>query len=234
MRPRSPTWPGRPGSPNSSPACSGCGACATREHGAPLARPGHRSSPPARTAARLRAGRRAHPQGASRHASRCSIWGHDDLDGITATVILDRLLTDLRGDVRFHIPQKGKEKHGIDAEVALRHAREGVKLVITVDCGITNRRQVEDLRAGGVDVIVTDHHEVTEPMPEAVANVDPKRPDSQYPYRGLAGAGVALKLAMGLAKEAVGVGTRGVLLSPAAAGGDGGARHAGRPSAAGE
>jgi single-stranded-DNA-specific exonuclease len=133
------------------------------------------------------------------------IWGHDDLDGITSTVILCRLLTDLRGDVRFHIPQKGRDKHGIDAEIALRHAREGVKLVITVDCGITNRRQVEDLRAAGVDVIVTDHHEVTEPMPDAVANVDPKRPDSRYPFRGLAGAGVALKLAMGLAREMVGV-----------------------------
>ncbi len=133
------------------------------------------------------------------------IWGHDDLDGITSVVILHRMLTDLQAKVRYHIPQKGKEKHGLNGELAAGFGSEGVSLVITVDCGITNRQQVEFLHSKGIDVVVTDHHEVTEPMPDSVANVDPKRPDSKYPYRGLAGAGVALKLAMGVAREVLGL-----------------------------
>ncbi len=133
------------------------------------------------------------------------IWGHDDLDGVTAVVILYRLLTDLRARVRYYIPEKGKERHGLNGELAAELVGRDVGLVVTVDCGITNREQVAFLRTKGIDVVVTDHHEVTEPMPDAVANVDPKRPDSRYPYRGLAGAGVALKLAMGVAHETFGL-----------------------------
>jgi len=133
------------------------------------------------------------------------IWGHDDLDGITSVVILYRLLTDLQAGVRYYIPEKGREKHGLNGELAARLLSEGGGLVVTVDCGITNRDQVAFLRSKGIDVVVTDHHEVTEALPEAVANVDAKRPDSKYPYRGLASAGVVLKLAMGVAREALGL-----------------------------
>jgi single-stranded-DNA-specific exonuclease len=133
------------------------------------------------------------------------IWGHDDLDGITSVVILCRLLTDLQAKVRYYIPQKGKERHGLNGELAAEIVGNGSGLVVTVDCGITNREQVAFLRSKGIDAVVTDHHEVTEAMPEAVANVDPKRPDSKYPYRGLASAGVALKLAMGVVREALGL-----------------------------
>ncbi len=132
------------------------------------------------------------------------IWGHDDLDGITSVVILCRLLTDLQAKVRYYIPQRGKERHGLNGELAADLVGKGAGLVVTVDCGITNREPVAFLRSKGIDVVVTDHHEVIESMPEAVANVDPKRPDSKYPYRGLAGAGVALKLAMGVARETFG------------------------------
>ncbi len=133
------------------------------------------------------------------------IWGHDDLDGITSVVILYRLLTDLQAKVRYYIPQKGKERHGLNGELAAELIGGSAGLVVTVDCGITNSEQVAFLRSKGIEVVVTDHHEVTESMPEAVANVDPKRPDSKYPYRGLAGAGVALKLAMGVARETFGL-----------------------------
>jgi single-stranded-DNA-specific exonuclease len=133
------------------------------------------------------------------------IWGHDDLDGITSVVILCRLLTDLQAMVRYYIPKRGKERHGLNGELAAELVGEGGGLVVTVDCGITNREQVAFLRSKGIDVVVTDHHEVTELMPESVANVDPKRPDSKYPYRGLAGAGVALKLAMGVVRETLGL-----------------------------
>lgn len=133
------------------------------------------------------------------------VWGHDDLDGITSVVILCRLLTDLQAGVKYYIPERGKERHGLNGELAAKLLNGSAGLVVTVDCGITNREQVSFLRSKGIDVVVTDHHEVTESMPEAVANVDPKRPDSKYPYRGLASAGVALKLAMGVAHEVLGL-----------------------------
>jgi single-stranded-DNA-specific exonuclease len=133
------------------------------------------------------------------------LWGHDDLDGITSIVILFRLLTDLRADVRYYVPAKGRERHGLNPEMVAGPGRDGVRLVVTVDCGITNREQVAELKAKGIDVVVTDHHEVPALMPDAVANVDAKRPDSKYPYRGLASAGVALKLGMGIVREALGL-----------------------------
>lgn len=136
------------------------------------------------------------------------IWGHDDLDGMTSVVVLARVLSDLRARVYHYIPTRGKERHGLNAALALTYRGRGVGLVITVDCGITNRAQVEALRECGMDVIVTDHHEVMERMPDSVANVDPKRPDTGYPYRGLAGVGVALKLAMGLAERELGLSMR--------------------------
>ena len=136
------------------------------------------------------------------------IWGHDDLDGMTSVVVLARVLSDMRAGVYHYIPTRGRERHGLNPQLAATYLNRGVRLVITVDCGITNRRQVESLREGGMDVIVTDHHEVMDSIPDAVANVDAKRPDSAYPYRGLAGVGVALKLAMGLADVSLGLSAR--------------------------
>jgi len=133
------------------------------------------------------------------------VWGHDDLDGVTATVVLFRLLSALQAQVKFHIPVKGKERHGLFAQSVVEQADERVRLVVTVDCGITNRQAVAALKRRGIDVVVTDHHEVVDEVPDAVANVDPKRPDSQYPYRGLAGVGVAFKLGMGLVNELLGL-----------------------------
>ncbi len=129
------------------------------------------------------------------------IWGHDDLDGITAVAVLVMVLSGLRARVEYHIPAKGSRRHGLDASVAARYGDQGFGLVVTVDCGITNRDAVAELGKHGMHVVITDHHEVLDFMPDAVANVDPKRPDSSYPYRGLAGVGVALKLAMGLVSE---------------------------------
>ncbi len=142
---------------------------------------------------------------AIRRNERILLWGHDDLDGITSVVILHRLLSDLRAQVSYHIPTRGRDKHGLDAAAVLGRKDAGVGLVVTADCGITNRAQVELLRGQGIDVVITDHHEVPEVMPEAVANVDAKRLDSVYPYRGLAGAGVALKLGMGLVQRKLGL-----------------------------
>uniref|UniRef100_A0A7C4GG91 Single-stranded-DNA-specific exonuclease RecJ n=1 Tax=candidate division WOR-3 bacterium TaxID=2052148 RepID=A0A7C4GG91_UNCW3 len=132
------------------------------------------------------------------------VWGHDDLDGMTATAVLCRLLDNLRADVRYHIPSRVRDRHGLDPSGVERELPDG-GLVLTVDCGITNIRAVAAVRQRGVDVVITDHHEVLDELPPAVASVDPKRPDSEYPYRGLAGVGVALKFGFGIAEEAIGI-----------------------------
>jgi single-stranded-DNA-specific exonuclease len=126
------------------------------------------------------------------------VWGHEDLDGISATVILYETIKALRGFPLYHIPTKGKDKHGLSLEKAKEFADAGAKLIITVDCGITNVEEVEQIKKLGIDVIITDHHEVLEALPNAIANIDPKRTDSKYPFISLAGVGIALKLAMAL------------------------------------
>ncbi|UCG43678.1 MAG: DHH family phosphoesterase, partial [candidate division WOR-3 bacterium] len=128
-------------------------------------------------------------------------WGHDDLDGITASAVLRRVLEELGVRTFHHIPVKGRDKYGLNPEVCQQFGSQGVRLVLTVDCGITNRTEVAEMKQAGFDVVVTDHHEVTGELPSALANVNPKRPDSAYPYRGLAGVGVALKFGMGLMEE---------------------------------
>ncbi|MEO0070824.1 MAG: DHH family phosphoesterase [candidate division WOR-3 bacterium] len=128
------------------------------------------------------------------------IWGHDDLDGITAVLTLYKILSGMQAKVKYYIPTKGKDKHGLDSRILKKYCEEGVKLVVTVDCGITNYKEIKEIKEYGVDVIVTDHHEVIDPLPEAIAIIDPKRPDACYPYPYLTGVGVALKLAMELTR----------------------------------
>ncbi|MEO0132760.1 MAG: DHH family phosphoesterase [candidate division WOR-3 bacterium] len=126
------------------------------------------------------------------------IWGHEDLDGITSVIILTETIKELGGIVYNYIPTKGKEPHGINIPKALEYHVAGVKLIITVDCGITNHNEIKELRAQSVDVIVTDHHEVLDNLPPAIANVNPKRIDSKYPFDQLAACGIAFKLAWAL------------------------------------
>lgn len=136
------------------------------------------------------------------------VWGHDDLDGITAATILVRLFGHLRLPVRYYIPAKGVEPHGINPPQVLRLFDGQRGLLVTVDCGITNHRQIAELAGSGIETIVTDHHELTSGLTPAVANVDAKRPDSKYPYRGLAAAGVAFKLAVAVAEATIGLSCR--------------------------
>lgn len=148
---------------------------------------------------------------AARRHEPVLVWGHDDLDGMTATAILVRLLRHLRLPTRHYIPAKGRERHGLNPGLARELLGGAGGLVVTVDCGITNTRQVAELRAAGIDTIVTDHHEVVGELPSAVANIDAKRADSRYPYRGLAAAGVALKVGMGIVEAEVGLTPRQLL-----------------------
>ncbi|MCX7785277.1 MAG: DHH family phosphoesterase [candidate division WOR-3 bacterium] len=129
------------------------------------------------------------------------LWGHEDLDGISAIVVLYQTLKAIKGQPLYYIPQKGKERHGLNPDKVQEFQNTGVKLVITVDCGITNNQEIEIIQKSGVDVIVTDHHEVLDKLPNAISNVNPKRLDSQYPFSLLAGVGVALKVALALVEK---------------------------------
>ena len=128
-----------------------------------------------------------------------AVYGDYDVDGITSTCLLTDCLTRLGGRVHSYIPDRLEEGYGLNEEAVLHLAQQGVTLIITVDCGITAAREVEFARELGIDVVITDHHECKQAIPEAAAVVDPHRPDCPYPFKGLAGVGVALKLAMAAA-----------------------------------
>ena len=127
-----------------------------------------------------------------------AVYGDYDVDGITATCLLTECLEGQGGKVYSYIPDRLEEGYGLNREAVRALAERGVTLIVTVDCGITAVDEVEYARSLGVDVVITDHHECKEELPAAVAVVDPHRPDCTYPFKGLAGVGVALKLAMAL------------------------------------
>ena len=125
---------------------------------------------------------------------RIAVYGDYDVDGITSTVLLSDHLRSLGADCLTYIPDRLDEGYGVsDAAVDTLHAK-GVTLIVTVDCGVTAALQAEHAAALGIDMIITDHHECPETLPRAVAVVNPKRPDSAYPFRALAGVGVAFQL----------------------------------------
>uniref|UniRef100_UPI0025C4419A single-stranded-DNA-specific exonuclease RecJ n=1 Tax=Flavonifractor sp. TaxID=2049025 RepID=UPI0025C4419A len=127
-----------------------------------------------------------------------AVYGDYDVDGITATCLLTDFLRSEGGEVVPYIPDRMEEGYGLNREaVAALHA-QGVGLIITVDCGITAVEEAAYAAALGVDVVITDHHECKEALPAALAVVDPRRPDCPYPFKCLAGVGVALKLVLAL------------------------------------
>jgi len=129
---------------------------------------------------------------------KIAIYGDFDVDGITAIVVLVEGLSWLGGEVVSYIPDRVDEGHGLNL-VAMRKLRtQGVSLIITVDCGVSDINEVEQAGKLGMDVVITDHHSPFEELPRAVAVVDAKRKDSQYPFSELAGVGVALKLVQAL------------------------------------
>ncbi|MEO0119513.1 MAG: DHH family phosphoesterase [candidate division WOR-3 bacterium] len=138
---------------------------------------------------------------AIRKEEKILVWGHEDLDGITATVLFYNILKDLRAKVSFYIPVKHKKKYGLNLEDLELLKEEGLDLVIMVDCGTTNFLEIEEAKKMDVDVVVIDHHEVLEKLPPAIAVINPKRKDTIYPFRELSGVGVGLKFIIGLVKE---------------------------------
>jgi len=135
---------------------------------------------------------------------RILIYGDYDVDGMTATAILWMCLKLLHADVHYYVPHRIDEGYGLNDEAIRAKASEGTEMIVTVDCGIASVKQVELARELGIDVVITDHHEPGPQLPEAVAIVHPRLPGGSYPFGGLSGAGVALKLAWAICQRAAG------------------------------
>jgi len=132
--------------------------------------------------------------GAIERRERVVIHGDYDADGITSTVILERAIAALGGDVAHFIPERIRDGYGLQTAAVERLHAEGARLIVSVDCGIRSLEAARRAASLGVDLIVTDHHEPEGELPEALAVLNPKRPDCRYPDKNLAGVGVALKL----------------------------------------
>ena len=127
-----------------------------------------------------------------------AVFGDYDVDGITATCLLTDFLRRCGAKCVSYIPGRLEEGYGLNP-IAIRQLHgEGVSLIVTVDCGITAVAEAQLCKELGIDLVITDHHECKEQLPEAVAVVDPHRPDGGYPHKNLSGVGVAFKLAAAL------------------------------------
>ena len=129
---------------------------------------------------------------------KIAVFGDYDVDGITATCLLTDFLRRHGADAVSYIPGRLEEGYGLNPIAIHQLHDEGVKLIVTVDCGITAVSEAELCRQLGIDLVITDHHECKQTLPAAIAVVDPHRPDGGYPHKNLSGVGVAFKLASAL------------------------------------
>lgn len=130
------------------------------------------------------------------------VYGDFDADGVTSVAVLVQTIQALGGRVEPYIPDRADEGYGLNVPALQAFAEQGIKLVITVDCGIRSVMEVEAGNAAGLDIIVTDHHSVGEVLPPAYAILNPKQPNCPYPEDMLAGVGIAFKLATALLRAA--------------------------------
>lgn len=134
-------------------------------------------------------------------AETIAVYGDFDADGITGTVLLVEALNRLGGNALPYIPHRLNEGHGIN-KTALKELKEkGATLIITTDCGVAGVAEARLAKRSGIDLIITDHHTPLEQLPVCAAVVNPKRADSEYPFRELAGVGVSYKLVQALYKS---------------------------------
>ncbi len=134
---------------------------------------------------------------------KITILGDYDADGVTSTSILYMFLKEQGADVNYYIPNRFSDGYGMNSELIDRFHNEGINLIITVDNGISAYDEVNYAKSLGMDVVITDHHECPEKLPECCAVINPKRKDSTYPFSELAGVGVVFKLISALAKEGI-------------------------------
>lgn len=132
------------------------------------------------------------------------VYGDYDVDGVTSASILYLFLKKLNENIFYYIPEREKDGYGVSKD-GIDSAKEyGADLIITCDCGITACEQVDYARSLGIDVIITDHHEQDKELPAALAILNPKRKDCNYPFRFLCGAGVVYKLIEAICLEKYG------------------------------
>ena len=129
---------------------------------------------------------------------KIAVFGDYDVDGITATCLLTHFLRSCDADAVSYIPGRLEEGYGLNPIAIHQLHEEGVNLIITVDCGITAVAEAKLCKELGIDLVITDHHECKDILPEAIAVVNPHRTDSGYPHMNLSGVGVAFKLACAL------------------------------------
>ena len=138
---------------------------------------------------------------AKEQKEKIMLYGDYDVDGITSLTVLKKFLQSIDITADYHIPNRLSEGYGLNKETIEKCVQDNYKLMITVDCGISGHTEVEYANQLGLDTIITDHHEPLDTLPNAVAVVNPKRNDSQYPFRDLAGVGVVFKLIQALGME---------------------------------
>lgn len=129
------------------------------------------------------------------------VYGDYDADGVTSTTVMMTVLQDLGADVSFMIPNRFKHGYGPNTELFQQAYDNGTKLIVTVDNGISGIEQVDFANGLGMDVIISDHHDIGEALPNALAVVHPRHPEGNYPFGELAGVGVAFKMAHALYEE---------------------------------
>jgi single-stranded-DNA-specific exonuclease len=138
---------------------------------------------------------------AIRNGDKICVWGDFDVDGQTSTALLVQALRALNANVIYYVPVRGKESHGVHIESLKPIIESGTKLLLTCDTGITAHEAIDYANSQGMDVIITDHHDLGETLPNAKAIVNPKLLPEDHPLRNLAGVGVAYKLAEALLVE---------------------------------
>ncbi len=136
---------------------------------------------------------------ALKEGEQVAIYGDYDADGVTATAVLKETLTEVGfPEVLCYFPDRQTEGYGLNETALEQLKKQGAKLIITVDCGITNVAEVEKAKALGLEIIITDHHHAPAKLPDAVALINPNIPDSGFAFKNLAGVGVAFKLAQAI------------------------------------
>ncbi len=138
---------------------------------------------------------------ALRSGQKIVVHGDYDVDGLTSAALVSRFLLDLGAELQVFIPDRQADGYGISDDTVDKLIAAGCELLLTVDCGISSFKQVARLGQAGIRVVITDHHECEDVLPEAAAVVNPKRKDSSYPFPCLAGAGVAGKLIAALGQK---------------------------------
>lgn len=129
---------------------------------------------------------------------RVGVFGDFDADGVTSSVIIRETLEMLGVEIVVHIPHKIDEGHGLSRKAIDRFSAEGVRLILTLDCGMMNHAEIAEAKVRGMETIVIDHHHVPEVLPDAFALINPKIPADTYPFRELCGAGTSFKVATAL------------------------------------